>query len=119
MRALIDFDGPIHKYSKGYHDGTLYDEPSDGVKKFIDWLKAQGYEIVIFTTRASKTNALEYGNDIKKEVMNLEKWLKDNDIYYDLITSEKLHADFYIDDKAIHYNNWTTVKNEVTKRMNL
>jgi hypothetical protein len=119
MRALIDFDGPIHKYSKGSHDGTIYDEPSEGGKEFIDWLKSQGYEIVIFTSRASETSALEFGSDVKEQIANVETWLKDHDIYYDLITAEKLAAQFYIDDRAIHYNNWNTVKTEVTKRMNL
>lgn len=119
-RAMIDFDGPIHKYSKGYLDGTLYDEPSDGAKEVIDWLKSEGYQIVIFTSRASKTNAMEQGGDHKKEILKVESWLKDNDIYYDLITAEKLAANFYIDDRAIYYNNnWDAVKNEVTKRMNL
>ena len=28
----IDFDGVIHKNSKGFHDGTIYDEPIEGVE---------------------------------------------------------------------------------------
>ena len=71
LRALIDFDGPIHKYSKGYTDGSLYDRPSDGTKEFIDWLKSKGYQIVIFTTRASKTNGEEMGQDYKKEILKI------------------------------------------------
>ena len=118
-RVLIDFDGPLHKYSKGYGDGDLYDEPSEGSKEFIDWLKGKGYQVVIFTTRASKTNADEQGGNYKKEILKIENWLKQYDIYYDLITAEKLHADIYIDDKAIHFNNWKSVKDEVIKRMNL
>ena len=120
LRALIDFDGPIHKYSKGYKDGSLYDEPSEGAKEFIDWLKSNGYQIVIFTTRASKTNDEDVGGDHKKEILKIENYLKDNEIHFDLITAEKLAANFYIDDRAIHYdNNWDAVKSEITKRMNL
>jgi len=64
-RALIDLDKTIHKYSKDYQDGTIYDDPFDGAKEAIDWLKDQGYEIVIFTTRASPGNAAELGGDEK------------------------------------------------------
>ena len=34
----IDFDGVIHKNSKGFHDGTIYDEPIEGVKKGLEYL---------------------------------------------------------------------------------
>ena len=34
----IDFDGVIHKNSKGFHDGTIYDEPIEGVIKGLDYL---------------------------------------------------------------------------------
>jgi hypothetical protein len=119
MRALIDFDGPIHKYSKGYYDGTIYDDPTDGCKEFIDWLKSLGFEIVIFTSRASESSAAEFGQDVKNEVAKVETWLKDHDIYFDLITAEKLAAMFYIDDRGIHFDNWENVKNEIKNRMNL
>jgi ribonucleotide monophosphatase NagD (HAD superfamily) len=119
LRAMIDFDGTIHKYSKGYQDGTIYDEPFDGAKEFIDWLRSKGYQIVIFTTRASKTNDQETGGNHKKEIIKIENYLKEHEIHYDLITAEKLAANFYIDDRAIHFNNWKSVKDEVIKRMNL
>jgi len=118
-RALIDFDGPIHKYSQGYKDGSLYDKPPEGTKEFIDWLKDKGYQIVIFTTRASKTNDYETGGNHKKEIIKIQKYLKEHEIHYDLITAEKLAANFYIDDRAIHFNNWKDVADEVKKRMNL
>jgi hypothetical protein len=42
-----------------------------------------------------------------------------NNIYFDRITSEKLAADFYIDDKAINIENgdWYTVLNVIKKRI--
>ena len=71
-----------------------------GAKTVIDWLKNQGYEIVIFTTRASKENAKELGGDHNEQIKKVAEWLKDKGIYFDKITGEKLAADFYIDDKA-------------------
>ncbi len=118
-RAMIDLDLTIHKYSKGYKDGTVYDDAFDGAKEVIDWLKKKGYEIVIFTTRASKQNADELGGDHKDQIKKVTKWLNDKGIYFDRITAEKLAADFYIDDKAININNgdWETVLNVIKKRI--
>lgn len=118
-RAMIDFDVTIHKYSKGYQDGTMYDDPFDGAKETIDWLKGMGFEIIIFTTRASKENAEEMGGNHLKQIKNIENYLKDNQIYFDRITSDKLHADFYIDDKAITIENgdWDSVKKIIRSRM--
>lgn len=118
-RVMIDFDKTIHKYSKGYADGTIYDEPFKDAKEVIDWLKNKGFEIVIFTTRASKENSMETGGDHNKEIQNIENWLKDNGIYFDRITADKLAADFYIDDKAITIidGNWKSILKAVKKGM--
>jgi hypothetical protein len=118
-RAMIDLDGTIHKYSKGYQDGNIYDYAFEGAKEVIDYLRKQGYEIVIFTTRASKQNADELGGDHEDQIKKVAKWLKDNDIYFDKITAEKLAAHFYIDDRAIHISNgdWETVLKIIKKRI--
>lgn len=119
QRVMIDLDKTIHRYSKGYKDGSIYDDPFKGAKDVINWLKNKGFEIVIFTTRASIENAEEMGGDHKKEIANIETWLKDNDIYFDKITGEKLGADFYIDDKAITIKdgNWNSVLKVIKHRM--
>jgi hypothetical protein len=110
-RAMIDLDGTIHKYSKGFADGTIYDEPFEKARTVLNWLKNKGFEIVIFTTRASKENAGEMGGDHTQEIAKVESWLKQNNIPFDRVTAEKLAADFYIDDKAIRIEggDWDSV----------
>lgn len=118
-RAMIDLDGTIHKYSKGYKDGTIYDDAFTGAKEVIDFLKRNGYEIVIFTTRASKEAGKEGNTDYKDQINQVADWLENQGIDYDKITGEKLAADFYIDDKAINIKdgNWDTVLKVIKKRM--
>jgi hypothetical protein len=98
-RILIDLDGVIHKYSKGFHDGTLYDEVMPGARDFINNMK-DIYEIVIFTARISKTKKRFAPPSAKKDV---EDWLMKNGIHFDLVTSDKLPAIAYIDDRAIEF----------------
>ena len=47
-QIAIDFDGVIHKNSKGYYDGTIYDEPVEGSLEAIKKLSKK-HDIVIFT----------------------------------------------------------------------
>lgn len=53
----IDFDGVIHKYSKGWKDGSIYDEPIKGSIDAINHLFESGYNVFIFSTRKSNTIA--------------------------------------------------------------
>ena len=110
-RAMIDLDGTIHKYSKGYADGSIYDKDFPGARKVLQWLKDQGYEIVIFTTRASEENASELGGDHEEQIKKVEDWLRARKIPFDRVTSEKIAADFYVDDKAIRIEDgdWESV----------
>jgi hypothetical protein len=118
MRAMIDFDRTIHKFSKGWQDGSAYDDPIPGAREVINWLKSKGYEIVIFTARASVENAKDHGQDVNDQIEGVENWLSNYDIYYDRVTAEKLNADFYIDDKAMYIKdgNWLDVLKEIKFR---
>jgi len=93
----IDFDGVIHKYSKGYYDGTIYDEPMEGAIETLKCLSEE-YNLVIFTARPNK-------EDIKGW---LEKYGFDIDIE---VTDKKIPAQVYIDDRGLRFTNWKDIKN--------
>jgi len=117
-RVMIDFDKTINPYTKGWNDGKLEDPPYPDAKTAIDKLKDQGYEIFIYTTRASIGNAAEHGESVEDQIQNVKNYLINNGIYFDRITGDKLAADFYIDDKAvtIKNGNWKDVLSQIKKR---
>lgn len=109
-RLMIDFDGVIHSYHEGYKDGTIYGYVLEGAKETIDEL-SKNYQIVIFTTRVSEAQNEESIDQIKKDI---EDWLNKNEVYFDFITSDKLAAEAYIDDKAYRFeNNWEEIKEKL------
>ena len=106
-KIMIDLDGVIHRYSKGFHDGSLYDGPMPGAKEFIDSIK-DVYEVVIFTARISMTENRFVPPSSIEEV---EEWLNKHDIYFDLVTSDKMPAIAYVDDRAIEFKgDWDYVR---------
>ena len=87
----IDFDGVIHKYSKGWRGlYNVYDPPNDGAIESIKKLKERGYRLVIFSSRP---------------VEPINKWLEKYELesYFDEVTNTKTPARVYIDDKAYHF----------------
>lgn len=90
---VFDFDGVIHRYSKGWQSGKIYDPPTDGIKNLLDILKPL-YKIVIISTRCIDPS-------MKKEMIS---WLKKYNIPYDEISAEKVPALAYIDDRAINFD---------------
>jgi len=125
----IDFDGVVHKYSKGWQDGSVYDEPFEGVFEAIEELMKEN-TVFIFSTRNPQ---------------QIKKWLKDKlYIEHDLpcehwrynfsveiipfwkkfwnkpnvlgITKRKLPAVVYIDDRAYKFTgDWNkTIKDLLT-----
>lgn len=52
--VAIDFDGVIHRYSKGWQYGSIYDENVQRVFETIDKLFSAGYSVFIFSTRCPR-----------------------------------------------------------------
>lgn len=100
----IDFDGVIHKNSKGFHDGTVYDDPNEGAIQAIKKLSKK-YDIVIFSCKALPDRPLIDGKTGKQLI---REWLDNHEIG-DLvkeITHEKPRALLYIDDKGFRFTDW-------------
>mgnify|MGYP003111511519 CR=1 FL=1 len=102
----LDFDGVIHKNSKGFHDGTIYDDPIDGAIEGVKYLnETLGYDLVIYTCKANPDRPLVDG---KTGIELVWDWLDEYGIKENIkdVTYIKPNAVAYIDDKAIRFDNW-------------
>jgi hypothetical protein len=101
--ACVDFDGTLFKW------GDLYamTDPLPGAVKFMKELKRRGWRIIIFTSRLSPTwwNAEGFTTEERRAQRRyVEEALERHDIPYHAVTSEKIPASMYIDDKAIEFS---------------
>src|SRR5579864_4530655 len=105
-RILVDMDDTICHETSDNECG----EPMEGVKEALTKLKEQGFEIVIFSHRADE----KHGED------EIKKYLEVHEIPYDSIfQGEKPLAKFYVDDRAIHFDNWNSVLKQIEKSASL
>lgn len=117
MRTIaVDFDGVIHRYSKGWDDGTIYDPPVQGALGALHVLMKE-HPVFVFTSRNTD---------------QVSEWLRENgfeaqpddgrfkhDLTWDgsfwntmgtiLVTNQKLAASVYIDDRALRFESWGQV----------
>jgi hypothetical protein len=92
----IDFDGPIHRYSKGWQDGSIYDPPTERALEAIRDLSSR-YQVDIFSSRA----------DSQTKIAEMAAWLLDHDIHgWRSITNRKNPWEFMVDDRAFRWRNW-------------
>ena len=100
----IDFDGVIHTFDKGFHDGTCYGKPIKGSLLAIKKL-SKNFKIIIFSSKVKPDRPLVKG---KTGMQLVKSWLKKYKVskYVSEITCEKPRAKYYIDDKAIKFVTW-------------
>jgi hypothetical protein len=98
----VDFDGVLHKCSKGFYDGTIYDPPIKGSHNALRMLSEQ-YVIIIYSAKAKSDRPLING---KTGIELIWEWLKEHDMdrFVKEVTAEKPRAVFYIDDKAVRFD---------------
>jgi len=99
-RIAIDFDGVIHKYSNGWQNGEIYDEPIEDAFETILRLYIDGFDISIFTARTELEPIRTWWN----------KWYNikfpKSEIFPIDITNIKPPAIAYVDDRGITFTNW-------------
>lgn len=96
--VLVDFDGVIHQYSRGWVDDEAYDPPVEGAKEALEALEEAGYVVIIFSTRNRD---------------RIREWLMKYQFQPYDVTNEKRPAVCLIDDRAIRFESWEQALTDV------
>lgn len=121
----VDFDAVIHRYSRGWYDGTIYDPPVPGAVQALRVLMDQ-FAVYIFTARPAeqippwleplgldatcdercvcRTDPDGAGTDCRCRGTGLISFWNQRGRL--LVTNRKLPAVAYIDDSAIRFRSW-------------
>lgn len=114
MTIAVDFDGVIHKYSKGWANGKIYDEPVPEALFALELLMKND-SVFVHTTRNARQVArwieqrtwydIDCTTHLPREWWGKAKpfWNKRGIL---LVTNRKLAADVYIDDRAYRFKAW-------------
>lgn len=134
MTIAVDFDGVIHAYSRGWADGSIYDQPMpgalDGLRDLLDhdavfvftardpeqvapWLERYGFDV---TTDQSCPDCPPFGVTTIcttcKGTRLLTFWNQRGRL---LVTNRKLPATAYLDDRAVRFETWDQALADLTR----
>ncbi len=109
--VCIDLDGTIAHYDKWINEET-FGEPVEGAQAALGRIRAAGWRIIIFTTRADKGLVARYLADhgIPFDHINENPDQPDN------ARGGKPFADAYVDDRGVPFNgDWEATADEVLR----
>lgn len=98
--VCLDFDGVLHWYRKGWHDGTIYDVPRPGALKTVLELERRNCRVVVCTAG--------------REPVEVEHWLAQYGFPMLEVTNRKPPAIAYVDDRAVAFTgDWSAMLEQV------
>ena len=115
MRIAIDLDGticPIKQAGQSYADL----QPLPGARNRIHELRTAGHYVIILTARNMATCQSNVGKVMKNVGMLTLEWLERHQIEYDEIYFGKPNAEIYLDDRAIRFENWRSITDDLLER---
>ncbi|MFI9026360.1 hypothetical protein [Streptomyces sp. NPDC053560] len=134
MTIAVDFDGVVHRYSRGWQNGSIYDPPVPGAvnglrmlmerdavfihtsrepEQVMPWLEEQGFDVTIddrcgVCERTRPDPACEdcAGSGV------LRFWRIRGQL---LVTGRKLPAVVYLDDRAVRFTDWAQALDDIAR----
>lgn len=102
----VDFDGVLHDYKSPIKDRVM-GKPLPGAKEAMEKLVDRGFHVYIHTSKAIN----ESGHSAVLD------WLEYYDIPFHNVTSMKVNAALYIDDKSIYHTGWPSTLQQIEDRL--
>jgi len=110
--VAVDLDGTILEYD-GWKGHNHFGRPIDGVRAALTELKRMGFVIIIWTNRFNREKIEEV---LRKEGIPFD-YINENP-YQPPDISNKIYADFYIDDRAVEFRgDWKEVLVKIKREL--
>jgi len=111
-RICFDLDNTL---CENKQEGEKYEDvlPKPDAIEYLNELRNNGHYIIIFTARNMLTHNNNLGKIIANQAPIVIDWLKKHNIPYDELLFGKPLADYYVDDKAIRFTDFKTLKKQL------